>query len=214
MTVRYVKGVAAVAIACGFTIGAASAQQLGRDGGLLPAEESGMVTVAGCLMRGDQIRGGDDDKYVLANVRKEQITSVPEQTCSADADATAVQLDNPKKGNVDDTMLGRWVEISGRLERETSNDDILRELDVVSARLLPVDAPRAAAEPAPAPEPEVIAAAPEPEPAPQAAPEPTPVATSGQLPTTASFGPLAGLLGLFACGGGLVLRSFRTRRQG
>lgn len=207
MTVRYVySGVAVVAIACGLTIGAASAQQLGRDGGLLPPEESGMVTVSGCLMRGDQIRGGDDDKYVLANVRKDQITSVPEQTCSADADATAVQLDNPKKGNVDDTMLGRWVEISGRLERETSNDDILRELDVVAARLLPVDSPRAAAEP-PAPEPEVIAAAPEP--APQA--EPAPVATSGQLPTTSSFGPLAGLIGLLACGGGLVLRSFRAR---
>ncbi len=209
MTVRYVyNGVAAVAIVCGFTIGTASAQQLGRDGGLLPPEESGMVTVAGCLLRGDQIRGGDDDKYVLANVRKEQITSVPEQTCSADAGANAVQLDNPKKGNVDDTMLGRWVEISGRLERETSNDDILRELDVLAARLLPVDAPRAAAEPAPAPEPApVIAAAPEPEPA----PEPAPVATSGQLPTTSSFGPLAGLIGLFACGGALALRSFRAR---
>jgi hypothetical protein len=207
MTVRYLySGVAAIAIVCGFTIGAASGQQLGRDGGLLPAEESGMVTVAGCLMRGDQIRGGDDDKYVLANVRKEQITSVPEPTCSADADATAVQLDNPKKGNVDDSMLGRWVEISGRLERETSDDDILRELDVLSARLLPVDAPRAAAEPAFEP-PAVIAAAPEPEPA----PEPIPVATSGQLPTTASFGPLAGLIGLFACGGALVLRSSRRR---
>ena len=210
MTVRYVySGVAAVAIACGVTIGAASAQQLGRDGGLLPAEESGMVTVAGCLMRGDQIRGGDDDKYVLANPKSGSFASAPSETCSAAADATAVQLDNPKKGNVDDTMLGRYVEISGRLEKETSNDDILRELDVITARLLPVDAPRAAAEPAPAPEPEVIAAAPEP--APEAAPEPAPVATSGQLPTTASFGPLVGLLGLLACGGGLALRSFRAR---
>ena len=215
MTLRYVySGV--VAIACGLAIGAASAQQLGRDGGLLPAEESGMVTVTGCLVRGDQIRGGDDDKYVLANPKAGPMASAPGETCTADADATAVQLDNPDKGNVNDTMLGRWVEISGRLERETSNDDILRELDVMSARLLPVEAPRAAAEPAPEPvfEPPAaqVAAEPEPEPEPAA---PAPVATSGQadLPATASFAPLAGLIGLFASGGGLMLRSLRRRTE-
>jgi hypothetical protein len=176
-----------------------------------------MVTVAGCLLRGDQIRGGDDDKYVLANPKANPMASAPDQVCSADAGANAVQLDNPDKGNVDDTMLGRWVEISGRLERETSDDDILRELDVVSARLLPVDAPRAAAEPAPEP----IAAQPDPEPAPapqaiapEPSPEPVAVATSGQLPATAGVGPLAGLIGLFACAGSVVIRSLRSRRRG
>jgi hypothetical protein len=214
MTLRYVySGVTGVAIACSLVIGAASAQQLGRDGGLLPPEESGMVTVAGCLLRGDQIRGGDDDKYVLADLKR-PMDSVSEQTCTADAGATAIQLDNPDKGNVNDTMLGRWVVISGRLERETSNDDILRELDVISARVLPVESPRAAAEPEPSPEPPAIQAA-APEPAFEPSPEPVAVGTSGQatLPTTASFGPLAGLLGLFACGGGLLLRSLRSRRE-
>lgn len=215
MTLRYVYGgAAAVALVWGLTLGAASAQQLGRDGGLLPPEESGTVTVAGCLMRGDQIRGGDDDKYVLANLSKEPMAHAPAQTCSADANATAVQLDNPDDGNINDTMLGRWVEISGRLERETSNDDILRELDVMSARLLPVETPRAAAEPEPEPvfEPPAAQVAAEPEPAPAA---PAPVATSGQadLPATASFAPLAGLIGVFACGGGLMLRSLRRRRE-
>jgi hypothetical protein len=203
--------VTGVAIACSLVIGAASAQQLGRDGGLLPPEESGMVTVAGCLLRGDQIRGGDDDKYVVANLRR-PVDSVSEQTCSADAGATAIQLDNPDKGNVNDTMLGRWVIVSGRLERETSNDDILRELDVTAASLVPVEIPRAAAEPERFPEPPAIQAE-APAPAPEASPEPIPVATSGQLPTTASFGPLAGLLGLFACGGGLLLRSLRSRYE-
>jgi hypothetical protein len=159
-------------------------------------------------MRGDQIRGGDDDKYVLANLSKEPMANAPAQTCSADPDATAIQLDDPEDGNIDDTMLGRWVEISGRLERETSDDDILRELDVMAARLLPVETPRAAAEPAPVFEPP--AAQVEPEPA-----APAPVATSGQadLPATASFAPLAGLIGLFACGGGLALRSLRRRHE-
>ena len=117
MTLRYLRnGVTATVIGCGVMIGLASAQQRGRDGGLLPPSESGMVTVAGCLMRGDQVRDGDDDKFVLADLRTGPVASVPSQTCTADAGATAVQLDNPRKGNIDESMLGRWVEISGRLE--------------------------------------------------------------------------------------------------
>ncbi len=39
-------------------------------------------------------------------------------------------------------MLGRWVEIGGRLEKETSKDpDNLRELDVVSFKMVPVVPP-------------------------------------------------------------------------
>ena len=42
-----------------------------------------------------------------------------------------------------DAMVGRWVEISGRLERETSKDpDDLRELDVATVRLVPVVLPK------------------------------------------------------------------------
>ena len=211
MTLRYLRnGVTATVIGCGVMIGLASAQQRGRDGGLLPPEESGMVTVAGCLMRGDQVRGGDDDKFVLADLRTGPIASVPSASCSANADATAIQLDNPRKGNIDESMIGRWVEISGRLEKETSNDNILRELDVTAARLLPVDAPRQAVAAPPEPEPEAPAIAPE------SSPEPAPVATSGQadLPRTASPVPLMGLLGLFASAGGLVLRRFRSQQLG
>ena len=59
-------------------------------------------------------------------------------------------LDNETKGKgMNDSMLGRWVEISGRLERETSkNPDDLRELDVASFKLVPVVPPRVAAAPA------------------------------------------------------------------
>jgi hypothetical protein len=214
MTLRFrvIHGVVTAAVLAGsVTLGTAFAQQ--RDGGLLPLKESGMITVAGCLLRGDQVRAGDDDKYVLANPTLAPLVSVPEAACSANFDANAVQLDNPKKGNIDEAMLGRWVSITGRLERETSTDDILRELDVTSASLLPVDPPRVARiepEPIAAPsfEPAAVAAS-EPEPA------PVPVATSGQtveLPKTAGPLPLVGLLGLLACGGSLVLRSLRRQR--
>jgi len=205
MSLRYVSGgVTAVAIVCSLMIGPALAQQ--RDGGLLPLKESGIVTVAGCLMRGDQISGGDNDKYVLANLHPGPVADVAEQSCTADAGATAVQLDNPKKGGIDESMLGKWVEVNGRLEKETSTDNILRELDVNTARVLP-EAPRAVAavvEPEPVPEP----IAPEPSPA------PVPVATSGQadLPKTASPAPLIAMLGLFAVAGSLAVRSFRTRQ--
>ena len=208
MSLRYVSsGVAAVAIVCSLTIGPALAQQ--RDGGLLPLKESGIVTVAGCLMRGDQITGGDSDKYVLANLHPGPVADVPEQACTADSGATAVQLDNPKKGGIDESMLGRWVEVNGRLEKEESTDNILRELDVNTARLLP-EAPRAVAAAAePEPEPVAEAVAPEPSPA------PVPVATSGQadLPKTASPAPFIAMLGLFACAGSLALRSLRTRQR-
>jgi hypothetical protein len=210
MALRYLTGsVTAAAIVFGVMIGPAYAQQ--RDGGLLPLKESGIVTVAGCLMRGDQISGGDKDKYVLANLHPGPVADVPEQTCTADSGATAVQLDNPRKGNIDESMLGKWVEVNGRLEKETSTDNILRELDVNSARLLP-EAPRAVAvaEPEPEPEPQAVAEA-----APEPSPAPVPVATSGQadLPKTASPAPFIGMLGLFACAGSLALRTFQSRRR-
>ena len=210
MTLRYVHNTVAVAVlACGVTAGVAYAQH--RDCGLLPPNQSGTVTVTGCLMRGDQIRGGDSDKFVLANPTGAPIESAPEQTCSAGGDADALQLDNPKKGNIDESMLGRWVQISGRLEKETSTDDILRELDVESARLIPV-AQRAAAAPEPAPEPAAF----EPAPAAEPPPAPVPVATSGQepLPKTAGSGPTLALFGLLALAGSLALRALPARQRG
>ena len=63
MVLQYLRGgLAAAVIAGGVTVGVSYAQQ--RDGGLLPPNESGMVTVTGCLVRGNQVRDGDSDKYV------------------------------------------------------------------------------------------------------------------------------------------------------
>ena len=96
----------------------------------------------GCLVRGDAVRGGKKDKYVLARPKKGPVASVPEATCTADPGADALTLDNPEKAKMTDSMLGHWMEISGRLESETDkNPDNLRELDVLSAKMVPVVVP-------------------------------------------------------------------------
>lgn len=215
MTLRYVLGTVVMAALAGAVALEPSYAQ-SRDGGILPPGESGLVTVTGCLLRGNQVTGGQADKYVLANPRKDAAVNPTDSACSAEPAANALTLDNPE-GRITEAMLGRWVVITGRLERENStNPNTLRELDVESARLVAAAAPRAEA----APSPEPVAAAP----APQAAPEPQPaappreaaVATSGQqeLPRTASYGPIGGLIGLMAVAASFALRSLRSPQLG
>jgi hypothetical protein len=198
------------------TVGPAYAQR--RDGSLLPQEQSGDVTAVGCLVRGSTIKGGKD-KYVLARVKKGPVASVPEATCTADPGADALMLDNPEKGKITDSMLGRWVEIGGRLERETSrNPDNLRELDVASFRAVPVVVPPPPAAAAPRPTAPAVAAAPPPTP-PAVAPRSTPQTSvaaapnteARRLPSTASHVPAIGLAGLLLLAVSLVLHSFRLR---
>ena len=93
MTLQHVYGATVVVFAFGVvTVEPAYAQR--RDGSLLPQEESGQVTAVGCLVRGSAVRGGDKDRYVLARPRRGPVTSVPEATCTADAGADALDLDN------------------------------------------------------------------------------------------------------------------------
>jgi hypothetical protein len=132
MTLRYARAVGAiVALACV----SAPASGQSRDGGILPPGETGLVTVTGCLVRGTQVRGGKADQYVLANPRKGAIAELKESACTTEATANALMLDNTK-ARITESMVGHWVEISGRLEKETSTDpDNLRELDVEFAKL-------------------------------------------------------------------------------
>ena len=218
MSLQNVYGATAVVFAFGVvTAGPAYAQR--RDGSLLPQEQSGEVTAVGCLVRGDSMRGGKKDKYVLARPRRGPVANVPEATCTADPGADALTLDNPEKARMDDSMLGHWIEISGRLESETDkNPDNLRELDVLSARLVPVVMPpRPAATPRPAPEPARPVAQPRPTPeahAPAPAATPAPAAEAPKkLPKTASPLPAIGLAGLLALAAGFILRSFRLRQR-
>ena len=215
MTPRSICGaIAIVVFGCGLVAAGAAQAQQRRDGNLLPQAQSGEVVVAGCLVRGSQIRGGEKERYILALPKKGPVDSVPDGSCSADAGADALDIDNEEKGPITDAALGRWVEIRGRLERETStNPDNLRELDVAAFRLLPVVPPRAAAAPAPAPAPAARPAPPVQVDPPAARVEPAPAAPARELPRTASPVPMVGLAGVLLLTGGLALRSFRSRGQ-
>ena len=167
----------------------------------------------GCLVRGDSVRGGKKDKYVLARPKRGPVASVPEASCTADPGADALTIDNPEKGKITDAALGRWVEIGGRLERETDKDpDNLRELDVATFKLVAVVIP---AKPTPKPTPAPVAEAPRPAPRAEAAPTPAPPTAEPPkaLPKTASQMPAIGLAGLLSLAAGLMLRSFRLRQR-
>ena len=148
MTSKHVFGVTAVVFALGVVTVDSAYAQARRDGNLLPQNQGGQVIAVGCVLRGSDVRGGkkDKDKYVLARPRKGPVASVPEASCTADSGAPALDLDNTKDAGVTDALLGKWVEIGGRLEKETDKDpDNLRELDVKTFKLVPVVPPRAAA---------------------------------------------------------------------
>jgi len=216
MALHSLYGATVAVVAFGLvTVEPAYAQR--RDGNLLPQNQSGQVTAVGCLVKGNAVRGGQADKYVLARPKKGPVESVPEATCTAETGADALTLDNPEKASLKDSMLGRWVEITGRLESETSsNPDNLRELDVLSSRMVPVVPPRTAAATSPArqtPPPQAAESRSTPAPAATTAPA-APPAAPRQLPKTASQLPAIGLAGLLSLAAGLILRSFRLRQRG
>ena len=202
--IRYVGGaVMAVVLTCGAPT-VARAQTQGAE--ILPPDQSGVVTVAGCLQRGP---ADHKDQYILANPIPGPVDSVSQGTCNASIDERAFDLDKTHKSGMNESMVGHWVEVSGRLERETHISlENLRELSALSFRMVPVVPPRVEAAAAP------IAFAPKAE----APPEPTPVATTGTapqaLPKTASPLPGIGLLGLFTLAGGLALRVSRLYQRG
>jgi|SRR5687767_6731821 len=213
MTLRCMSGaIAGTLIICGVLAVTPTHGQI-RDGGLLPQEESGLITVLGCFVRG----GDDGDGFLLAQPTRGPVESVEEETCTAGASDNALDLDDTGELGMNESLAGRWIEINGRLEKETSDDpDNLRELEVRSFRIVPV-VPRvvAAPPPAPIPEPQAAAAPPVFEQPPIAETE-TPVGTSGQaettLPQTASYLPTTGFAGLLLLAGGMVLRTWRLKQ--
>src|SRR5262245_12806245 len=210
MTLRHVSGaLTAVVLMSGLlTVAPARAQ---RDASLLPPEERGTITVAGCLMLVPEVNGpGRDDEWVLTAPRLGPIANVPVGTCNAQVDDRALDLKDTEDFGINASMSGHLVEINGDLEKEEDNDlSNLRELEIRSFRLLPVVPQRAEA--APVRQPEYTP------PAEPIAPQ-EPVGTTGveqapqpepALPKTASPLHLMGLLGMLSLAGGLGLRFYR-----
>lgn len=207
MTLRYIGGASiATLLSCGLlSVAPAHAQ----NGSLLPPEESAVITVTGCLQMDP--RKNERDKFILATPRLGAVANVANAGCDAAIDAQSLELEDADNRGINETLVGRWIEISGRLEKEESNDpNNLRELSVRSFRVVPVVPPRAEA--APAPElPQADA------PAPAPAPEPVPVATTfvqEPLPRTASPLAMIGLVGLISVAGGLGFRFYRSHIRG
>src|SRR5688500_18715851 len=73
-----------------------------RDASLLPPEQSGVITVAGCLQPG----GDNSDRYVLANPRLGPVANVPEGSCSATVDERALDLKDTDEHGINQSMLG------------------------------------------------------------------------------------------------------------
>jgi hypothetical protein len=203
MTLRYTSGASIVTLlACGLVF---VAPALAQNADLLPPGEHAVMTVTGCLQS-----GGSSGKFVLASPRLGPVANVRDGACDSAVDAHAVELDDAASHGINATLVGHWIEISGRLEKETStNPNNLRELAVRSFRLVPVvPPPQRAVAPRPVPQPET----PAPVPAPALTVAPT--AIEQPLPKTASPLALIGLLGLLSVSGGLGFRFYRARARG
>jgi hypothetical protein len=203
----------AIVLICGLpTLDPGHAQT--RDSSLLPPDTSGLITVAGCLQPGEK-----KGEYVLANPTLGPIANVREETCSARVDDRALDLKDTSEHGINQSMLGHWVEINGRLEKETDADlTNLRELDVRSFRMLPVIPPRAEAAPVHVPPPQAAQQPFTPPADTTAPPEEQPRGTTGvvetTLPKTATPLPAIGLLGPLSLAGGLGLRLSRSHERG
>jgi hypothetical protein len=199
MTLRYLSGATiATALACGLT---SITPAYGQD--VLPREESAVITVTGCLLGADK-----PGRFVLAAPRLGAVANVENGACDAPIDARTLDLEDADDRGINETLIGRWVEISGRLERETSNNPSnLREMSVRSFRVVPVVPPQQV-QFTPPPAAPVNLFAP---PAPSAAP---PTAIEDPLPTTASPLAMLGLLGLLSLAGGIGVNFYRARARG
>jgi hypothetical protein len=95
-------------------------------------EKGGPTTLVGCFLLEQRNR---HDKYVLANPTIGPATSVTDATCTAAA-AEQLELEDVREHHMDQPMLlGRWVEISGKLGKPRDGND-LREMHVKSFRAI------------------------------------------------------------------------------
>jgi hypothetical protein len=214
MTVRFVCSAMVAGLLVTGAVAASRARVHAQDAGVLPSGDA-WVTVIGCVQQGMKHR------LVLVSPTTERIPGVPESTCNTPVAEPLLELHDTHEYHFDSSLVGHWVEISGRLEHFDRHDDAKnpRELHIRTFRAVPVLPPRVAEIP-PArelPQGTVMPSAPAAAPAP-APPEEKPVATTGTtpapLPNTASPLPLVIATTVMALMGALAFRLFRLRLEG
>jgi LPXTG-motif cell wall-anchored protein len=197
--------VAGVLLTCGISVFAPASAR--AQGAFAMPEKGSMITVTGCF------GFTEHQQYVLASPTMDQVRSVPNASCNASG--PMIKLQDVKKNGLDKSMLGRTLEVSGRVGANHSNPDRIRKLHMKSYRFIPIEEVVAEAIIVPPPIERTAPVAP----APYVAPLPQqPVGTTGtlrrELPKTASSLPLVGLIGLVSLAGGLTLHLFGRRRLG
>jgi LPXTG-motif cell wall-anchored protein len=208
MTTRHVRSAIAVSLVTFGVVALAPAVARAQNATDIP-EKGGAITLVGCFVRG-QVKS--HDKYVLVRPIVGSVESVPDASCSSTAGDQVVKLQDLSQAGLDHVMLGRWLEITGRLEGNHRSDAI-REVHVKSFRPVPVVPPRVAENVSP--EPPAAIETPPVAPFAEAVVEEAPVATAGvreELPQTATSLPLFGLIGLVALSAGFGLHLLNRLR--
>jgi hypothetical protein len=182
----------------------ATAQETGAA--TLP-EGGGPITLVGCFLRVSV--GHEGRKFVLARPMLGSATSVTEPSCTTTGNDAMVELDdvhkNVHKHHLDRSQVGRWIEVTGRLDKV--KHQTLREVHVETYRAVPV-VPPAVADFRPVPEAPVVQP-------PLPLVETDIIGTTGvlvELPQTASSLPLIALLGFLSFAAALALRRIELRR--
>ena len=102
--------------------------------------EGGIVTLVGCF---GQAKIGNDDRYVLFAPTIGPAQDVPQAACAPKGTEQMVEL---KDYHFDLSLVGRWIETTGRMERAESKD-VPREFHVKFLRPVPIAQPVAKAMP-------------------------------------------------------------------
>jgi hypothetical protein len=216
MTIRHVRSVIAASLVTAGVVAFTPAIVRAQNTTNIP-EEGGRITMVGCFVLG-QVKGHEE--YVLAKPIVGSVESVPDASCSSMPGDAVVKLQDLSQAGLDHAMVGRWLEITGRLEGDHRADGV-REVHVKSFRVVPVVPPRVAENVTPPPPPPAIEAPPvaAPAPVPEVIVQEKPVATAGvrtQLPKSATSLPLFGLIGFITLSAGFglhLLNRLRTDGQ-
>jgi hypothetical protein len=151
MTTRHVRSaLVATLVACS-VVALTPAVGRAQNTTAIP-EEGGAITMAGCFVLGQVQSHG---KYVLVRPIVGSVESVPDASCAYTPGDQIVKLKDLKQAGLRHVMLGRWLEIVGRLESDHRSNSV-RVVHVKSFKPVPGRAASVAENVSPPPPPPAI----------------------------------------------------------